>query len=467
MKYISTRGGIAPISFKDSVMMGLATDGGLILPERLPRVDESTIKKWGALSYPELACEVMSLFIDDIARSDLKTMIDKAYQGFDTPEVAPLVKVGDIYILELFHGPTLAFKDIALQLLGNLFSYLLKERHEKMNILGATSGDTGSAAIYGVKGKDNINIFILHPHGRVSPIQALQMTTVPDKNVFNIAIEGTFDDCQAIVKAIFNDLSFKSKYRLGAINSINWARVLAQVVYYVSSFLTLRRNEGTEAVNFSVPTGNFGDIFAGYVASHLITPHISGLILATNENNILTRFILEGRYNIAESVIPTISPSMDIQIASNFERYIYYLFGQDPERVKKAMEGFEKTGEITFGPTEMAKTRKELVSASISQSETIETIRATYKESGYVLDPHTAVGVAAAKRLSPNLPRNSLVCLATAHPAKFADAVKKAINQELKRPDPLDGIEKRPGRLKVLRADIGAVKTYMEENALI
>ncbi len=467
MRYISTRGGIEPISFKESVMMGLATDGGLILPERLPAVvDEPVIKKWEALSYPELACEVMSLFIDDIGRADLKAMIDKAYQGFDTPEVAPLVKVGGIYILELFHGPTLAFKDIALQLLGNLFSYLLKKRNEKMNILGATSGDTGSAAIYGVKGKDNINIFILHPHGRVSPIQALQMTTVPDKNVFNLAIEGTFDDCQAIVKAIFNDLPFKSRYRLGAINSINWARVLAQVVYYVYSFLWLKKKEGADSVDFSVPTGNFGDIFAGYVASKVIAPHISKLILATNENNILTRFIVEGRYKIAQRVIPTVSPSMDIQIASNFERYIYYLFGQDPKRVKKAMEQFEKTGEIAFNTDEMAMARQDFDSVSTNQTETIRTIKEIYEETGYVLDPHTAVGVRAAKKAGGGKDR-PMVCLATAHPAKFSQAVKDATGRETNRPQSLKGIEERQSRVKVLPADIDAVKSYLKENAMV
>ncbi|MGB9712611.1 MAG: threonine synthase [Dissulfurimicrobium sp.] len=465
MKYISTRGGIEPISFKDSVMMGLATDGGLILPEQLPTAGPEIIEKWEGLDYHELAYEVMSLFIDDITSKDLKAMIDNAYKNFDTPEVTPLVKVGDLHILELFHGPTLAFKDIALQFLGNLFSYLLKERNEKMNILGATSGDTGSAAIYGVKGKENINIFILHPHGRVSPIQALQMTTVPDKNVFNIAINGTFDDCQAIVKNIFNDIPFKSQYKLGAVNSINWARILAQVVYYVYSFLWIKNKEGAERVDFSVPTGNFGDIFAGYVARRLISPHIERLILATNENNILTRFIMEGRYKIAQRVIPTVSPSMDIQIASNFERYIYYLFGQDPQRVKRAMEQFEKTGEIVFNPDEMTMAREDFASASISQPETIETIRAVYRNTGYVLDPHTAVGVAAAKRLSSALLRHSIVCLATAHPAKFARTVKEAIGHEPKRPASLEDIEKRPTRLKLLPADIGAVKAYIQQQA--
>nr|HDN00940.1 threonine synthase [Deltaproteobacteria bacterium] len=285
MKYISTRGGIDPISFKEAVMMGLAADGGLLLPDSLPSVDSATLDVWKDLSYPELALEVMDLFVDDLSSKELGALINDAYIKFDTPEVTPVVKVGKHYVLELFHGPTLAFKDIALQVLGNLFSHLLKESGEKMNILGATSGDTGSAAIYGVRGKDNINIFILHPKGRVSKVQALQMTTVPEKNVFNIALKGTFDDCQAIVKAIFNQLDFKAQYSLGSINSINWARVLAQVVYYVYAVLKVKEQTGDKPINFSVPTGNFGDIFAGYIAKQLIKPNIEKLVLATNENN--------------------------------------------------------------------------------------------------------------------------------------------------------------------------------------
>ncbi|MFO8240074.1 MAG: threonine synthase, partial [Dissulfuribacterales bacterium] len=318
MKYISTRGGINPISFTEAVMMGLAADGGLLLPDSIPSVDSATLDVWKDLSYPDLALKIMGLFIDDLSNEKLESIINNSYKNFDVSDVTPIVKVGKWHILELFHGPTLAFKDIALQVLGNLFSLLLKESGEKMNILGATSGDTGSAAIYGVKGKDNINIFILHPKGRVSKVQALQMTTVPEKNVFNLALKGNFDDCQAIVKAIFNQLDFKAQYRLGSINSINWARVLAQIVYYVYATLKVKRQTGDKAVNFSVPTGNFGDIFAGYIAKQIIRPNIEKLVLATNENNILTRFVLQGRY-AKSKVIPTISPSMDIQVASNFE----------------------------------------------------------------------------------------------------------------------------------------------------
>jgi len=466
MKYISTRGGISPIPFKETVMMGLATDGGLILPEHFPVVGKDNLLKWQELSYPELALEVLSLFVDDISREDLKGLINNAYETFDHKEITPLVYTGRYYILELFHGPTLAFKDIALQLLGNLFSYLLHQQGATMNVLGATSGDTGSAAIYGVKGKDNINIFILHPKNRVSPVQELQMTTVPDLNVFNIAIEGTFDDCQAIVKSIFNDLDFKARYRLGSVNSINWARVLAQVVYYVYAALRLARNKRAEIVHFSVPTGNFGDIFAGYVAKRIMDGLIGRLIIATNENNILSRFILEGKYSKG-TVVQTISPSMDIQIASNFERYLYYLFGEDPGKVKKAMEQFNKTGEILVSQEQLAQARKDFATASIDQQTTIETIKEIYKQTDYIVDPHTAVGCAAAERLSASLKNGEIVCLATAHPAKFPDAVKRAIGRVPERPERLKGLEERPSRCKVLPADVEAVKEYVAKHALI
>lgn len=464
MKYISTRGRIAPVEFSDAVMMGLATDGGLLLPEKLPAAGREAIKAWQDMGYRELAAEILSIFATDIERGTLQELIRRSYATFDSPEVTPIARPGKYLILELFHGPTLAFKDVALQVLGNMFAMFLKSHGQHMNILGATSGDTGSAAIYGVKGKENINIFILHPHGRVSRVQALQMTTVPDKNVFNIAVEGTFDDCQAIVKTIFNDLEFKERYRLGAINSINWARVLAQVVYYVYAALKLRK-EGADKVHFSVPTGNFGDIFAGYVAKKLIDPVIGRLILATNENNILTRFVMEGIYEKG-TVVPTISPSMDIQIASNFERYLYYLYGQEPARVASAMKEFAETGRIVFSEKEKAYARQDFISASISQEETIATIRNLYRETGYVIDPHTAVGIAACDRLEPGMNGNPVVCLATAHPCKFPDAVREATGVEPERPAKMKGIEDRPQRMKVLPASVARVKEFIEQEAL-
>jgi threonine synthase len=462
MKYISTRGGIAPISFSEAVMMGLATDGGLLLPEKLEVVDSKTLEKWQGLKYQDLAFEVISRFVDDIPAPDLKELIDRSYASFTNSEITPLVRVGDIHILELFHGPTLAFKDVALQFLGNVFEYLLKRSGGKMNILGATSGDTGSAAIYGVRGKDNINIFILHPHKRVSRIQELQMTTVTDANVFNIALRGTFDDGQAIVKSIFNDLSFKDKYNLGAVNSINWARILAQVVYYIFAALRLRAAEGCEKVDFSVPTGNFGDIFAGYVARCMVPELIGRLLLATNENDLLSRFVNNGEYSLGK-VSQTCSPSMDIQIASNFERYLFYLYGQDPDRTRKAMESFADTGRLQFTDDLKTQVRGEFSARMVNEDETVATI-ADYYQRGYLLDPHTAVGVKAAHDfIRAGIP---MVCLATAHPAKFGAAVEKAIGHQPDLPAPLAGLEERQSRCEVLAADVQEIRAYLAERAL-
>lgn len=460
MKYISTRGQIAPIGFKDAIMMGLATDGGLLLPERIPSLRRQTLDAWQELPYRELAFQVMSLFATDIPEDDLRRLIYTSYDSFDNKEITPLVRENGVYILELFHGPTLAFKDVALQFLGNLFEYLLKERGERMNIVGATSGDTGSAAIRGVRGKENINIFILHPHLKTSPIQALQMTTVLDENVHNIAVKGTFDDCQNIVKALFNDLTFKEKYALGAVNSINWARVLAQVVYYFYAWFRVNEAGGSDVV-FSVPTGNFGDIFAGYVAKRMGLP-IKKLILATNENNILTRFITEGDYSVGE-VLPTLSPSMDIQVASNFERYLFYLFDEDPGRVRDAFTRFAGSGRMEFTPAELARVREEFASRTVNTEETLDTIAAFHRGTGYLLDPHTAVGVKAALECVKE--GETPVCLATAHPAKFGEAVERATGITPPFPPALSGIEGLPTRCEVMEAELEKVKAFIEEKA--
>lgn len=460
MRYISTRGTIQPIRFKDAVMMGLATDGGLLLPETIPAIDRDTLAAWKTLPFQELAFRIISRYADDIPADDLRSLIERSYATFDHPDVTPVVERGGLHILELFHGPTLAFKDVALQFLGNLFEYLLQERNERMNIVGATSGDTGSAAIYGVRGKENINIFILHPHGKTSPVQALQMTTVLDPNVHNIAVRGTFDDCQNIVKSLFNDLPFKERYALGAVNSINWARVLAQVVYYFHSYFRVAKTIGDEVV-FSVPTGNFGDIFAGYVAKRMGLP-IARLLLATNENNILARFINDGDYSLS-AVVPTVSPSMDIQLASNFERYAYYLFGEDPARVREAFATLPARGRIVFSDAEMAHVRTEFLACSVNQEETVDTIASFHRETGYLLDPHTAVGVRAARQLVTD--GTPVICLATAHPAKFADAVVSAVGFEPPRPQSLMGIEDLPSRCEVLDARIEQIRAFIEEKA--
>jgi threonine synthase len=462
MKYISTRGGIPPQSFKDAVMMGLATDGGLLLPEQLPRVESAVCQGWAALDYPALAAAVMGLFIDDIASERLHELCRRSYVTFAHPAVTPLVVCGDLHILELFHGPTLAFKDIALQFLGNLFEYLLIESGAHMNILGATSGDTGSAAIYGVRGKRGINIFILHPHGKVSKVQELQMTTVTDPNVYNLAIRGTFDDGQRIVKEIFGDLEFKKHHSLGAVNSINWARVLAQVVYYIYAWARVRAATGRETIDVSVPTGNFGDIFAGYIAKRMGLP-IRRLILATNANNILTRFINDGEYSIGD-VHPTFAPSMDIQVASNFERYLYYLYGQDPLRMRKAFTEFSHGGRMSFSAEERRQVTAGFRSLSVDDDGIIDEIRGFHTATGYVLDPHTAVGVRAGRAMSSDdVP---MICLATAHPAKFPEAVFKAIGRNPDRPASLDGLEERPRRCETIEAETGAVKEFVERHSL-
>jgi len=459
MKYISTRGNIQPVGFKDAVMMGLATDGGLLLPERIPGIDAATLSSWRQLPYRDLAFRIISLFADDIPANDLKRLIDSSYDSFDHKEITPVVKENGVYIAELFHGPTLAFKDVALQFLGNLFEYLLKESGQKMNIVGATSGDTGSAAIYGVRGKENINIFILHPHGKTSPIQARQMTTVLDANVHNIAVKGTFDDCQNIVKELFNDLTFKEKYALGAVNSINWARVLAQVVYYFYAWFRVS-DEVDSPITFSVPTGNFGDIFAGFVAKRMGLP-IDKLLLATNENNILTRFINEGDYSIG-SVVQTVSPSMDIQVASNFERYLYYLFDENPARVRDIFARFAATGRMDFTDEEMRTVRREFASRSVNEQETLDTIAAFHQETGYLLDPHTAVGVKAALACVTD---GTAVCLATAHPAKFGEAVEKATGTAPPFPACLAGIEQLPTRCEIMEANRTTIKEFIAEKA--
>lgn len=461
MKYISTRGNIEPVSFKDAVMMGLATDGGLLLPERIPFIGKNTLESWKGLSYRDLAFEVISFYADDIPSDDLKGLIDRSYGSFDNAEITPTIKKNGIHILELFHGPTLAFKDVALQFLGNLFEYLLRERKQKMNIVGATSGDTGSAAIYGVRGKENVAIFILHPHGKTSPVQALQMTTVLDDNVHNIAVRGTFDDCQNIVKALFNDLPFKEKYSLGAVNSINWARVLAQVVYYFYSYFRVTERTSDQVV-FSVPTGNFGDIFAGYVAKRMGLP-IRNLLLATNENNILTRFINDGDYSLGK-VVSTVSPSMDIQVASNFERYLYYLYNENPARVRDSFAVFSETGRMEFSDTERKTVCGDFASRSVNQQETLSTIASFYKQTGYMLDPHTAVGVKAALDTVTN--GTPVICLATAHPAKFGEAVTKATGLEPPRPPSLAGIESLPSRCEIKDADLDEIRNYIMEKAL-
>ncbi len=458
MRYTSTRGGIDPIGFSDAVMMGLATDGGLVLPEDIPDVRDR-LGHWSTLSYADLAVEVMRMFIgDDIHADELGMLVERSYRVFSHRDVAPIVSVGDVYVMELFHGPTLAFKDFALQFLGNLFELILKRRGGQLNILGATSGDTGSAAIAGVRGRDNIEIFILHPHGRVSPVQERQMTTVLDANVHNIAIEGSFDDGQRIIKALFNDLELKRRLSLGAVNSVNWARVLAQIVYYFYGAFRVCDRSGAERVRICVPTGNFGNIFAGFLARRMGAP-IAELVLATNENNILSTFFLHGEYR-RRDVCKTYSPSMDIQVASNFERYLYYHFAKDAERLRECMAEFAATGRITVPRNADGVIDPAIQAGSADNTETLATIKHCYETDGYLADPHTAVGISVARRnLCSSIP---VLCLATAHSAKFEDAIEAALGRKAAHHADIEKLADLPTQVVVLPADETAIREFME-----
>ena len=459
MKYISTRGRGGEHSFSAAVMSGLAADGGLFMPDHFPQI-AGFMPDWQALSYSELAYEVMRLYAD-LPAEDLHEIIDRSYAAFDAAEVTPLRQVGDSYILELFHGPTLAFKDVALQFIGNLFEYLLERADSRMNILAATSGDTGSAAIYGVRGRERIKIFVMHPDGRTSPVQRLQMTTVGDANVFNLAVNGTFDDCQELLKALLNDAEFKVRCRLGAVNSINWARILAQIVYYIYAWLRLRERTGCDKVRFSVPTGNFGDIFAGYVASRMGLP-VGRLVLATNENNILAGFFRRGEYRRGE-VVATISPSMDIQVASNFERYLYCRTNGDGAAVARMMREFSAGGRIRV-PVEEDGSVDALISAGTADSAlTLRTIRKCYEAHGYLPDPHTAAAYAVSRDfISDDEP---MVVLATAHPAKFGAAIVQAVGEDIAHHPRLDALAGLPERYDRIDVDAAALRNYIAGRA--
>ena len=456
MRYVSTRGGVDPVGFAEAVMMGLGTDGGLLVPESVPRLDRETLGSWAQLRFQDLAVEVMDRFASDaIPREALVELVESSYASFSHPDVTPLIQVGGQPILELFHGPTAAFKDVALQFLGNFFEYLLERDGGRLNIIGATSGDTGSAAIAGVRGKSRIHIFILHPQGRVSPVQERQMTTVLDSNVHNVAIRGTFDDGQRIVKALFNDLAFKGKYHLGAVNSINWARILAQMVYYFYAWGRISRGDAGRHVSFCVPTGNFGDVFAGYMAKRMGLP-IARLVIATNRNDILARFVATGVYQAGE-VYPTLSPAMDIQIASNFERYLYYLTGEDPAAVRALLDEMGRTGRMTVSDDQRHRVADDFDASAASDAETLEQIRETYEREGYILDPHTAIGVRSARGLG------DAVCLATAHPAKFNEAVREAIGIEAPAPPSLRGLMEKEARCALLDATEEAVRAHIRD----
>ena len=459
MRYVSTRGAAPVLSFDEVLLAGLARDGGLYVPEYWPEFSNAQISAWKNLSYTDLALQVMSPFVGDaLSRDELAAIINDAYSHFETDEVAPLVDMGNgEHLLELFHGPTLAFKDVAMQFLGPLFDHVLAKRGQRICIAGATSGDTGSAAIEAVQGRDNIDAFILYPHGRVSDVQRRQMTTVKAANIHTIALDGTFDDCQDAVKALFNDLAFRDKHHLSAVNSINWARIMAQVVYYFWAALKLGGPE--KPVAFAVPTGNFGNVFAGYVARRMGLS-IEQFVIGSNDNDILTRFFDTGAMQMA-GVHPTISPSMDIQVSSNFERLLFELFERDGTRVAETLTAFRETGRFEV-PTEVLTQATSLFDGvRFDDDQTRALIGEVHVTTGMLLDPHTAVGLAAARarRRNTDVP---MVVLATAHPAKFPDAVEQAAGVRPALPQHLADLMSLDERINVLANDLEQLKSFIE-----
>jgi len=456
MQYVSTRGEAPVLGFSDALLTGLARDGGLYLPETWPQISSGQIAAMAGQPYAETAETVLFPFVEgEIEPAAFRTMIEEAYSTFRHPAVAPLVQTGsNDWILELFHGPTLAFKDVAMQLLARLMDHVLGERGQRATIVGATSGDTGGAAIEAFRGRTNVDIFILFPEGKVSPVQQRQMTGVGDANVHAIAIEGNFDDCQALVKAMFNDHGFRDRVGLSGVNSINWARIMAQIVYYFSAASNLGSPE--RRVSFTVPTGNFGDILAGYAAKHMGLP-VEKLVIATNQNDILTRTLEAGRYEVA-GVHASMSPSMDIQVSSNFERLLFEAAGRDAETVVRLMSGLGQSGAFTLPAPMLEAIRSEFAAGSADETETASTIRNVFKQAGYLADPHTAVGIKVAAERTGDEP---MITLATAHPAKFPDAVEEASGIRPELPEWLSDLMAREERYTTLPNTLESVQAHI------
>jgi len=468
MKYISTRGGMAPQSFSEILLEGLAPDGGLAVPETIPQVAAETLEKWRGLGYAELATEILSLFIDDIPQEDLRRLTAAAYsaEAFPGPKMVPLKPLkGGMSLVGLSEGPTLAFKDMAMQFLGQVFEYVLERRGTTLNILGATSGDTGSAAEYAMRGKRGVTVFMLSPQGRMSAFQRAQMYSLQDDNIHNIALDGVFDDCQDIVKSLAGDLDFKSTYRLGAVNSINWARIAAQVVYYFWGWLRATDQIGAQEVSFCVPSGNFGNILAGHIAREMGLP-IRRLVLATNENNVLEEFFRTGVYRprSAAQTHATSSPSMDISKASNFERFVFDLLGRDPQRLAQVWKGLDTDGQFDLSDLKSEfEGRYGFVSGTSSHADRLETIRKVKEESGVLIDPHTADGVkVAAAYVEPGIP---MLVLETALPAKFAETIVEAVGEEPPVPAHLGDLASLPQRVVNLDCEVELVREYIRQHA--
>jgi len=468
MRYQSTRGAATEQKFSDVLLEGLAPDGGLAMPEVYPNLRPADLQRWRTLSYPDLAFEVLRLFADDLPADDLRAMVRRAYTAelFGSADITPLRTLEPgLHILGLSNGPTLAFKDIAMQFLGQAFEYALERSGSTMNILGATSGDTGSSAEHAMRGKQRLSVFMLSPHGKMSPFQAAQMYSLQEPNIFNLAVRGVFDDCQDVVKAVNSDAAFKARYRIGAVNSINWARIAAQIVYYFKGYFAATRSND-EQVAFAVPSGNFGNIYAGHVARSMGLP-IKRLILATNENNVLDEFFRTGVYRVRKTaeVFQTSSPSMDISKASNFERYVFDLVGRDAKQLAALWRQVETTGvfDLRGTPAHAAMPATGFVSGSSSHSDRLQTIRSVHQTYGAVIDTHTADGLKVG--LAHREPGVPLVCLETALPAKFAETIREALGIDPERPKGFEALESLPQRVTVVDADAEAVKTFVAAHA--
>ena len=466
MRYLSTRGAVAPKRFREILLEGLAPDGGLFIPDSYPQIGMGDLASWRRLSYGGLAFEILRRFVDDIPEGDLKPLVERTYtaRSFGSADITPVKTLEPgFHILELSNGPTLAFKDLAMQLLGNLFEYVLGKSGGRLNILGATSGDTGSAAEYAMRGKRGIRVFMLSPYGKMSPFQTAQMYSLQDPNIFNIGVRGVFDDCQDIVKAVSNDAAFKVRMQIGTVNSINWARVVAQAVYYFKGYFAVVKEVGAP-VSFAVPSGNFGNIFAGHIARQMGLP-IRHLILATNENDVLDEFFRTGRYRVrkASEVMQTSSPSMDISKASNFERFVYDLAGRDGKTVADLWRRIDSDGGFDLSDADCYTRMPEFgfVSGSSTHADRLETIRKMFRDYGVIVDTHTADGIKVGlEHREQGIP---LVCLETALPAKFAGAIREALGRDPDVPAGFETLQGKPARVDVIDVDVEAVKSYIAQ----
>ncbi len=458
MNYISTRGSAPHLNFEDVTLAGLARDGGLYVPQTIPQFSAGDLRSFRGLSYAETAVRVLLPFVGAcISENELRALVNNAYKNFAHDAIAPLVQLdAQHWLLELFHGPTLAFKDFAMQVLGPLFEHFLSKRDTHITVIAATSGDTGSAAIAALAGRDKVDVFMLHPYGRVSDVQRRQMTTVMASNVHNIAVDGNFDDAQALVKAAFNDIAFRDRYNLSAVNSINWTRILVQVVYYI--YAAVRLGAPDQPISFSVPTGNFGDVFAGYIAARMGLP-IEKLIVATNSNDIMYRALSKGDYS-AGNVLPTTSPSMDIQVSSNFERLLFDLHDRDGAAVAAMMSQFNQTKNLQISDAVLAKARNLFISHRVDEDDVLLTLRRGYEKMGHVLDPHTAIGLAAARAASGHI-NTPIITLATAHPAKFRDVVERGTGVRPTMPSRCAGLFDREERYDRMTNDLTALQDYV------